>query len=599
MPLSKVGLIRTDGTSNSPKGKYPFIPLYAVLFYYGKDVDFANTSSGTLNYEYYRQYSEIYYPVAQFYKPDNSLSMVSCHPVISCISTDNYWQSNTGLCLEATTSMPNTAVSAYDTNTHNPKTLGRTVIYNALGYKSGDKQSTVYYYIDQSNSYIHSHYVNNIATAVRSVPYGINQSTTTGGLGVVSIGGGYDGIRSIAVDPILRDPRLTTKYTGYNDTKLSFLPRDVVVFGNLATTSTTFNANTDVTGSSLTTANNTIKLSTASSLRANDQVQYIVSAGNTAISGLSNNSFYYVNFANNTTIALSTSLGGSRIAITKGKTESGHTFNFVSGYTRNDTTHNIIQSASGKVLPIIAKDGNPGVVGETSSKISFTIPTNTVLPHNHNISPATRTYKSDKANQTAYAIKEAGAHSHQVTYTANVALRSKILKAWVTTQDQTPIANGIIIGYSIGKSSLYEGLSANSKGLPVGWYFCDGNNGTPDLRGYYIYANFDTSNTYHNVVYNTSNSMVITSISMAANGNHSHLGPLTGQEVGVGAATDIGSHTTEDVLDHVHTQLAANSILLNPTDTSNTLNILAGQSYSYTPPTVQLAFIMYNNTIAL
>ena len=517
MPLSKVGLIRTDGSSNAPKGKDPYIPLYAVLFYYGKETNFVNTSSGTLNYEYYRQYSETYYPVAKFYKPDGSLSTVSCHPVISCISTDNYWNSNTGLCLEATTSLPNTAVSAYDTNSHNPKTLGRTVIYKALGYVSGDRQSTVYYYIDQSNSYIHSHFVNNIATAVRSVPYGISQPSISVGTGVVSISGGYAGIRSLAVDPILRDPRLTTKYTGYNDTKLTFLPRDVMVFGNLVTTTTSFNANSAVTGNTLTTANNTIKLSTAGSLRANDQVQYIVSAGNTALSGLSNSSFYYVNFANSTAIALSDTLGGKRIPLTKGKTESGHSFNFISGYSRNDTTHtSILNTASGKVLPIIAKDGNPGIVGETTSKISFTIPTNTVLPHNHNISPAIKTYKSDKTGQTGYAVKEAGAHSHQVTYTANVALRSKILKAWITTQDQTPIANGIIIGYSIGKGSLYQGLSANSKGLPVGWYFCDGNNGTPDLRGYYIYANFDTSNTYHNVVYNTSNSMMISSISMAA-----------------------------------------------------------------------------------
>ena len=92
--------------------------------------------------------------------------------------------------------------------------------------------------------------------------------------------------------------------------------------------------------------------------------------------------------------------------------------------------------------------------------------------------------------------------------------------------------------------------------------------------------------------------MTIYSIDIAANGNHSHLGPLTGQEVGVGVSADIGSHTFEDNLDHVHTKLTANSILLNPTDAANTLNILEGQTYSYTPPTVQLAFIMYNNTIS-
>jgi hypothetical protein len=382
-------------------------------------------------------------------------------------------------------------VTFYDTNEHNPTTLGRTTIYNALGYKTGDVASATEYYIEQSNSYIHSHFVNNIATGVRSVVYGVPDDNN-----IVS------GIDAIAVDPILRDPRLTTVFTGYNDTKLSFFPKNIIVFGN----------------------------------------------------------------------------------------------SLPSGYTRYDMDHGV-NTANGKVLPIIAKEENVGVLG-ISNTISFTIPTNTVLNHNHNVFPAFRTYKSNKFNQTAYKISEAGAHSHQVTYSANVTLRSKILKAWVTTQDQTPIANGVIIGYSIGKGTLYEGLSANSKGLPFGWVFCDGNNGTPDLRGYYIYANFDTSNTYHDVVYNSANTMTIYSIDIAANGNHSHLGPLTGQEVGVGVSADIGSHTFEDNLDHVHTKLTANSILLNPTDAANTLNILEGQTYSYTPPTVQLAFIMYNNTIS-
>lgn len=501
MPLSKVGLVRTDGQANSPKGKDPFIPLYSVLFWYGKDANFVNTASGTLNYDYYRKYTEICYPSATYYNPDGSLSTLQSGAIISCIDVDNGWNANTGRCFAATTNLPNTAATLFNTHTHNPTTLGRTTIYKALGWASGDSQSPNAFYIEQKGDYIHSHNAGNIAGALRSIKYGeLAPDTGTGtGTGITSTS--RDGMRSISVTPILRDPRLTTTGTGYNDTKLTFLPKDVIVFGN----------------------------------------------------NLPNTYF-----------------------------------------TQTDNIKSLLYKVTNEILPLIAQETNIGVINQTSKgRIDFTISSNTVLNHNHDVVPSVKTYKSFK-NSTAYKVVEAGAHSHQVVYTANVDIRSKILKAWITTSANTPIANGIIIGYSIGQNTLYEGLSANSKGLPVNWHFCDGNNGTPDLRGYYIYANFNSSNTYHNVVLNTSNTVTITGISMQANGNHSHLGPITAQETGIGAAVDIGSHTTETNLDHIHGISTANTFTINQ---ANVVNIKVGQTYTYTPPTVKLAFIMYNNTI--
>jgi hypothetical protein len=500
MPLSKVGLVRTDGQANAPKGKDPFVPLYSVLFWYNKDTNFVNTASGTLDYEYYRKYTEICYPSAIYYNPDGTLNVLQSNPLIACVDTDNQWNSNTGLCLAATTSIPNTAATLFESQTHNPTTLGRTVVYKALGYNAGDVRSTTEYYVEQKGDYTHSHNANNIAGGLRSIVYGELPAGLTGPVGDSS----RNGLRAISVTPILRDPRLTTTSTGYNDTKLTFLPKDVIVFGN--------------------------------------------------------------NLPN-------------------------------TYYTQTETTanHNATNLVNNKILPLLAQEINRGVIGSNST-ISFTISSNTVLNHNHNVFPVAKTYKSNKT-QTAYKVVEAGAHSHQVTYSADVGIRSKILKAWITKSANTPIANGIILGYSIGENTLYQGLSANSKGLPVNWHFCDGTNGTPDLRGYYIYANFDTANTYHDVVFKSSNTLTITSISMAANGNHSHLGPITAQETGVGAAVDIGSHTYETNLDHIHTISTANTFAVNPTDTSNVVNIKVGQTYSYTPPTVKLAFIMYNNTI--
>jgi hypothetical protein len=498
MPISKVGLVRTDGQANAPKGKDPFVPLYSVLFWYNKDTNFVNTASGTLDYDYYRKYTEICYPTAIYHNPDGSLNTLQSNPLIACVDTDNQWNSNTGLCLAATTSIPNTAATLFETHTHNPTTLGRTTIYNALGYRSGDTESTTEYYVEQKGDYTHKHNANNIAGGLRSINYGEVSPGTSGVSNDLR-----NGVKAISVTPILRDPRLTTTSTGYNDTKLTFFPKDVIVFGN------------------------------------NLPTQY---------------------------------------------------------YTQSEPSINhSVNSANGNILPLIAQEFNLGLIGSSNS-ITFTISSNTVLNHNHNVFPVAKTYKSNKT-QTAYKVVEAGAHSHQVTYSANVTFRSKILKAWVTKSANTPIANGVIIGYSIGENTLYQGLSANSKGLPVNWHFCDGTNGTPDLRGYYIYANLDASNTYHNIVYNASNTISITSITMAANGNHSHLGPLTAQETGVGAAVDIGSHTYETNLDHTHTISTANTFAISPTDTSNVVNIKVGQTYSYTPPTVKIAFIMYNNTI--
>lgn len=58
----------------------------------------------------------------------------------------------------------------------------------------------------------------------------------------------------------------------------------------------------------------------------NDYVKYLVSAGNTVISGLSNNTSYYVVSANSTGVKLSSTLNGAAIDITAGSSpgENGH-----------------------------------------------------------------------------------------------------------------------------------------------------------------------------------------------------------------------------------------------------------------------------------
>ena len=91
-----------------------------------------------------------------------------------------------------------------------------------------------------------------------------------------------------------------------------------------APTAQTFNANTAVTAGVGNGSNNVIALATSTYFVANDLITYTVSAGNTAIGGLSSGTTYYVEFANATVVALKLTATGSRIALTKGPTQTGH-----------------------------------------------------------------------------------------------------------------------------------------------------------------------------------------------------------------------------------------------------------------------------------
>lgn len=83
------------------------------------------------------------------------------------------------------------------------------------------------------------------------------------------------------------------------------------------------------TGHSLTRAgtvgsNNTIAANIAIDLVPNSAVFYYTDAGNTAVGGLTTNTVYYVDQSNATHVSLKPSRTGSRVALTKGLTETGH-----------------------------------------------------------------------------------------------------------------------------------------------------------------------------------------------------------------------------------------------------------------------------------
>jgi hypothetical protein len=92
-----------------------------------------------------------------------------------------------------------------------------------------------------------------------------------------------------------------------------------------APTANAFNANSAVTAGANSTTAGTIALASAGAFVAGDAVNYAVAAGNTAIGGLTSGTKYYIQFANATVVALAATSSGSRISLTKGFTETGHT----------------------------------------------------------------------------------------------------------------------------------------------------------------------------------------------------------------------------------------------------------------------------------
>lgn len=125
-------------------------------------------------------------------------------------------------------------------------------------------------------------------------------------------------------------------------------------------------------------------------------VRYIVSPGNTAISGLTNYSDYYVISSNSTALKLSLTSGGAAVNITKGLTQNGHNLtstvsNALVFNSNSDIVSNFIpieynplavnlQSryfSNGMLVKYFVKDGNTAVSGLSNTSTYYIVAANT------------------------------------------------------------------------------------------------------------------------------------------------------------------------------------------------------------------------------
>ena len=139
-----------------------------------------------------------------------------------------------------------------------------------------------------------------------------------------------------------------------------------------ASVKASFNANTGVIGAVANTSNNTLEIgSNAALLSTNNLITYKVSAGNTAINGISNNGQYYIQFSNNTHIALKTSISSNTrlVLVPSSTSETGHVFS--AGYLIGDrlisNTANANIDAAYPIIPLTKISASGIVVYGNSS----------------------------------------------------------------------------------------------------------------------------------------------------------------------------------------------------------------------------------------
>jgi len=196
-------------------------------------------------------------------------------------------------------------------------------------------------------------------------------------------------------------------------------------------TAQTFNSNTDVTGGTGEGSNNVISLATANVYVVGDQIRYTVSAGNTAISGLQNNTVYYIQFSNSTVIALSNSANtsaGNRIALTKGVTESGHTIQGTRATARLfPTSMYAVNTSAGAILGTEYSNGDFIRVGENAN---------------------TNIRRIESVNSTVVIV------DRPFSSTITSANTYKLTIAMIPDTIQTDIANGVISNTNLNTTRL-------------------------------------------------------------------------------------------------------------------------------------------------
>ena len=122
----------------------------------------------------------------------------------------------------------------------------------------------------------------------------------------------------------------------------------------------------------------------------------------------------------------------------------------------------------------LLRAGSSVTTGGSSGTFNLTIPLSAKAPHNHDAGGGAQDSETPNFGPNAFDHIEAGGHNHPGSG-VSVTLRPKKKNlVFYLASGPTEIQPGGIIGFDPAEP------------VPTGWYECDGDNGTPDLRKFYI-----------------------------------------------------------------------------------------------------------------
>lgn len=293
----------------------------------------------------------------------------------------------------------------------------------------------------------------------------------------------------------------------------------------------------------------------------------------------------------------------------------------------NSQSYDNLNTYNGVPLYLVTRTTDVGVMSngglDTFKAYAYS---NTGGLHSH--ASTTTAFKSTKTGQRGAVLGDSGAHNHQLSISGNFYPRAKWLNGYITLKDETPLANGMIIAYSYqGDTARFKNTTTTINDLiPQYWHFCDGTNGTPDLRGYAVAVNMYESNmgVYDTEVNGTSYLSIDAMNVQPSSGENSMLYSdkiyknypikththVTAYEIGTGTPIPMkGSHDLNPARWHVHELVGGMTIAQQfpltvdktkntTTYTNITFNLIQPDTpYAWNPTRSNIAFIMLNKAI--
>jgi hypothetical protein len=180
-----------------------------------------------------------------------------------------------------------------------------------------------------------------------------------------------------------------------------------------------------------------------------------------------------------------------------------------------------IQDFSG--LSVIKDNGRILKADSTITSNAGNISTGSVATNtygNHSHQPVGLTTSPGPATK----YKTAGSHSHTVTLALTYAVKRFYLSAWTNASAEFNLTNNMI--------GMYENTTP-----PDGWVLCDGDNGTPNLRDYFIQLD-SAANDNQSAGDNTVNFNGTTS----NDGSHNHITGGNGAQYAMYHGGNYGAH---------------------------------------------------------